>query len=116
MNLKENTERVLEDLKNLKWSRRKIEAELGYSPKYIDQQLSKGGNDKLLAALKRLHKQILDKAIKGDAQLIKDRAMLRVLVREIAELKVKLYGGNSDDYARELGDRATALADALKDL
>jgi hypothetical protein len=53
MKLKEEIELLLESLKNQGISRTAIEEDLGYSENYIDQVLSKGGNKKFLAALKR---------------------------------------------------------------
>jgi hypothetical protein len=67
MNYKDEIQKALDDLTELKISRREIEKELNYSNYYINQQLSKGGNEKLLKGLrqllekKRLHNtEILD--------------------------------------------------------
>jgi hypothetical protein len=54
MKYKEEILKALEDLKEFNLARRQIEKELKYSDKYIDQQLSKGGNEKLLNGLKQL--------------------------------------------------------------
>jgi vacuolar-type H+-ATPase subunit I/STV1 len=60
MAYKKEIETLLVELKliNPKYDRRWVERELQYSEKYIDQQLSKGGNLKLLQALQRLQKAI----------------------------------------------------------
>jgi len=54
MNYKEEILKALVDLTEFKMARREIEKELNYSNKYIDQQLSKGGNEKLLNGLRQL--------------------------------------------------------------
>lgn len=51
MDFKENTKKLLNDLKKIGLSRRQIEREMGYDEKYIDQVLSRGGNEKFLNAL-----------------------------------------------------------------
>jgi hypothetical protein len=48
---KDEIKTQLQLLKAMGKSRRQIEKDLGYSEFYIDQQLSKGGNEKLLQAL-----------------------------------------------------------------
>lgn len=58
MDLKQNTILLLNQMKNLGWSRRKIEEKLDYSEKYIDQALSKGSNDRLYSSLKQLYDNI----------------------------------------------------------
>src|SRR3954471_17190488 len=54
MNYKEEIQKAINDLTELKISRREIEKELNYSNYYINQQLSKGGNEKLLKGLRQL--------------------------------------------------------------
>ncbi|RYY50461.1 MAG: S24 family peptidase [Chitinophagaceae bacterium] len=68
MEFKEITIKLLEQLKTLGWSRRRIEEELGYSDKYIDQALSKGGNERLATSLKQLYERLrgLQKTILED--------------------------------------------------
>jgi hypothetical protein len=53
MELKEQIQELLETLKAMGYTRARIEDDLGYSPKYISQQLSKGGNQRLLKALQK---------------------------------------------------------------
>lgn len=62
MDRKKEIETLLNSLKQNGYSRSKIETELNYSENYIDQQLSKGGNNKFLLALRRLHSTVLEKA------------------------------------------------------
>ena len=45
---------LLKSLEDDGYDRARIEKELDYSPNYIGQQLSKGGNDKIVKALQRL--------------------------------------------------------------
>lgn len=62
MELKKEIERLLESLKKAGKDRSDIEKELNYSENYIDQTLSKGGNQRFLGALKRYAIGILQKA------------------------------------------------------
>jgi hypothetical protein len=59
----------LDDLKRMGFNRRKIEKELGYSAKYIDQSLSRGGNDTLLNALSSLKSRL---EVEGSNQVNED--------------------------------------------
>lgn len=59
MNVKEEIELILESLKKLGINRRDIEKELNYSENYIDQILSKGGNEKFLGILKLYAEKLL---------------------------------------------------------
>lgn len=49
---------LLSQLKKVGFDRRQIEEKLHYSDKYLDQAISKGGNEKLLFALQELHKSV----------------------------------------------------------
>lgn len=64
--LKQEIENELDDLKSKGYTRDKIEEELGYSENYIDQQLSKGGNNRFLNAIKGLNGRVLQKAIQPE--------------------------------------------------
>ncbi len=55
MNFKKETETLLNSLKKIGISRRVIERELDYRPLYIDQLLSKGGNELFLNRLKKYY-------------------------------------------------------------
>lgn len=66
MEFKKEIEVTLERLKNLGFSRDKIEEELEYSENYIDQTLARGGNKRFLKALTDLEKRLLQKAIQTD--------------------------------------------------
>lgn len=63
MELKKEIEELLESLKKAGKERDDIEKELEYSENYIDQTLSKGGNQKFLGVLKRYANTVLQKAI-----------------------------------------------------
>ena len=59
MSIKTDTERLLTELRKYGKDRRTIEQELKYSVNYIDQLLSKGGNNRFYTALKRYHDMLL---------------------------------------------------------
>jgi predicted RNase H-like nuclease (RuvC/YqgF family) len=52
MDVKQEIELILEELKKAGFDRSTIEEELGYSKNYINQSLSRGGNPRILSALK----------------------------------------------------------------
>jgi hypothetical protein len=60
MKHKKEIEKLLQDLKDVGWGRKEIEAEFEYNPNYISQALSRGGNEKLLNNLKKLHGRVKD--------------------------------------------------------
>jgi hypothetical protein len=62
MEFKKEIEQVLNDLKTKGYTRDEIEVELDYKANYIDQALSKGGNQKFLNRLKKLNERLLKKA------------------------------------------------------
>ncbi|MDF2189329.1 hypothetical protein [Paraflavitalea sp. CAU 1676] len=62
MELKEQIEVLLVNLKKEGWERSAIEKELNYSENYIDQVLAKGGNLRFLGALEKFSKDVLQKA------------------------------------------------------
>ncbi len=57
MDFKKQLLEIIENLKNIGFSRRDIEAEVGYKNKYLDQILSKGGNDKVIKRLNDFYKE-----------------------------------------------------------
>ena len=59
MERKKEIEKLLEDLKKYNWGRKEIEAEFKYNANYISQALSRGGNDKLLNNLRKLHERVV---------------------------------------------------------
>ena len=61
MERKKDIETLLKSLKEKGYTRAEIEAELGYSENYIDQALSKGGNQRFLEALRKLNNRVLQK-------------------------------------------------------
>jgi hypothetical protein len=58
MDYRKEMETLLNYLKKLKHSRRMIEKALGYTPNYLDQALSKGGNEKVLNQLKSYKERV----------------------------------------------------------
>jgi len=58
MNYKKEIQSLLDELKAGGYTRAKIEQDLNYSDKYITQQLAKGGNERLLLALRRYRNNI----------------------------------------------------------
>src|SRR4051794_15618981 len=89
MDTKKETEKLLFELKAKGWDRKKIETELKYSPNYISQQLSKGGNEKLYNHLQSLLKKVeAGDYIEYDmaAGVKKIEAMNKVILTAIAEL------------------------------
>jgi hypothetical protein len=63
MSIKKEIELLLESLKKIGIERGEIEEAIGYSENYIDQTLSRGGNKKVLGAIK-LYAQVLQKTIR----------------------------------------------------
>jgi uncharacterized NAD(P)/FAD-binding protein YdhS len=63
MSLKKEIENILNELKQKGYDRGEIEQQLNYSENYIDQQLSKGGNQRFLNALVEFNKRVLQKTI-----------------------------------------------------
>ena len=51
---------LLQELKSFGKDRRTIETDLSYSSNYIDQVLSKGGNERFYAALQRYREMLID--------------------------------------------------------
>lgn len=93
MEHKKNIETLLESLKSKGYSRRTIEKTLGYSENYLDQQLVKGGNKRLLNALKDLDSRTLEKAIpivqEPISELIQSRRSLEKTLEHLSEDKIK---------------------------
>jgi hypothetical protein len=83
MEFKKSIERLLLDLKHAGFDRRQIEADMGYQENYIDQVVSKGGNKRFLAALEKYCKNILEKDILPNTQVItRDAGQLTQQVME----------------------------------
>ena len=60
MNIRATTEKILAELRDMGVDRRKIEKDLAYSEKYIDQIVSRGSNKKFIAKLESYKKAILE--------------------------------------------------------
>lgn len=94
MELKKETENLLNELQSMGFNRSKVEEELLYKPNYIAQQLSKGSNSTLVAKLKKLKEQIKNRSSSLDAYVEYDvasgvkktEAMAKVTMSAIAEL------------------------------
>lgn len=63
MDFKQEIELILEKLKKVGKDRRSIEKDLNYSKNYINQNLSRGGNKKILSALKLYEQNMLQNAM-----------------------------------------------------
>jgi hypothetical protein len=101
MELKKEIESLLIALKSKGYDRRKIEQALDYSEHYIDQQVSRGGNTRLLNALKKLNASVLQIAIpqpdiKRDPR---DQELIDSLYARIDELKSQV---SLNDFAETL--------------
>ncbi|PUZ25057.1 hypothetical protein DCC81_12145 [Chitinophaga parva] len=86
MDLKKETEELLNILKSQGFDRSQIEQELAYSDNYIAQQLSKGGNPKLLAKLKKLVASRNMKAAEGYVVVDVGAALRRIEARQEVSL------------------------------
>lgn len=107
MNFKKQIERLLKLLKDLGYDRDKIERDLGYRENYIDQNLSRGGNQRFVNNLKNYYEKILLGAIKDsdensilaedehDYKKDVEKELLKKRVEDlerILQLERKLYG------------------------
>lgn len=114
MEIKKETERLLSDLKNLGIGRKEIEEEFGYSPNYISQALSKGGNEKLLLNLKKMLQNARPgskPSLPGDA-LNRERALIKVLFHRVVKLEAQRLGLSEGEVMAEMEkDTRIALAD-----
>lgn len=115
MDFKEDIKKVLQDLKSLGYDRRRVEKELRYSEKTIDQSLSRGGNEKMLDALKTL----LVKVKAGDNiktnEDVAQLATVQMLFNEIAKLKSKVTGQKLEEVIDEMEQNTALLVkDILK--
>lgn len=102
MELKKEIENLLNDLKKLNWGRKEIEEEFGYNPNYISQALSRGGNEKLLANLKKLDSRLSQLSQPEQyeqydigAAVKKIEAMNEVMLSAVAELLAKANNQSS---------------------
>lgn len=66
MELKENIKKLLVSLKSVGYDRRRIERELVLAENSIDQNLARGGTQKLFTSLKLLADKVLPNAISKD--------------------------------------------------
>lgn len=104
MTIKEQTIMLLNHLKKLKIYRRNIEKDLGYSVKYIDQELSRGSNPTLLKELTRYHQSIIDKMADPLPKILTILEDMNAKVDVIYELEIQRYAKEheiTEDAARE---------------
>lgn len=66
-------------------SRRKIEKDLGYAEKYIDQALSRGGNENLLNALVIYKDNLIDQQ-----NVVEEQASQYIPQKELVELQKEI--------------------------
>jgi hypothetical protein len=119
MEIKKEIELLLKDLQNLNWGRKEIEAEFEYNPNYISQALSRGGNQKLLVNLRKLKNRLQDEqkikkpAPAGD-KINRERALIKVLLHEVARLKAKDEGITFQDALDKLKQSTSLVLDDLE--
>ena len=102
MDFKENIELLLKNLRTLGYDRRKIEKELGYDEKYIDQVLSKGGNKKFLANLERFYIEKSNRETTKDEKIAALMAAIKILTLELIQIKHKQTGESVANISIEL--------------
>jgi arsenate reductase-like glutaredoxin family protein len=90
-NIRKQIEIILDELKKQGVSRREIEKLLNKSENYVDQILSKGGNNKFLNELNRLKKSIAQDNSKLYKTVEENKALIDLLVMEIIKLRAKVY-------------------------
>lgn len=125
MDFKELIKNQLEILKSLGKSRRDIEKDLNYQPKYLDQALAKGGNKRLLQSLKKYTSEIEKNSTlqneKSDSweppadDLIGDRIVLKTVVNHILKIEAVLYNRSLEDVRRDFKLDTSLLFDQLAD-
>jgi hypothetical protein len=100
-----------------------ISVAAGYTEKYLSEVISKDAvTRKVINNVRRTFpvgtEKTTIKAVKSpfpDDGLMEERAMIRVLAREVAELRVLIdKKGNADDITMEYAKRAKAVLDAMK--
>lgn len=90
-NIKKQIENILEELKALGFNRRAVEKELNKSENYIDQILSRGGNNKFLNELKRLKKSITESTGNIYNAVKENKLLIDLLVLEVIKLRSKVF-------------------------
>ncbi len=105
---------LLDDLKKMGKTRRIIEVDLKYSPKYLDQVVSMGGNEKVLQALS-LYKDTLElqQGILNDApaQYLPEKELIELQKDLISELRKEKLQWQEDK--RKLEQKLEALETRL---
>lgn len=111
--------KLLNDLKKKNHSRRRIEKNLGYADKYLDQILSRGGNESVYIKLKEYKSSVdnghipnlilsdqEEKYLSKSKHFNAERALIDMLILEMAKMKSKLYGVSVEDAIFELEQNA----------
>jgi transcriptional regulator with XRE-family HTH domain len=109
MELNQTIELLLNALKEKGIDRADIEKELGYSPNYIDQVLSRGGNQRFLTSLQKYAIGLSIKTKAGGslsqeeigAYILRNAAYLSVLMDSICEIHSHLSGRPVASVLRE---------------
>lgn len=89
--IRKQIEKILDDLKSAGYSRRDIEKELTKSENYIDQILSKGGNNKFLNELKRFKKSLQNDKSSINRIVAENKVLIDLLIMEVIKLRAKTY-------------------------
>lgn len=129
MDYKKSIESVLESLRNAGWERKDLEEELDYSENYITQQLSKGGNARLLKTLQKT----LQKATSGELKkspkqhtlkaetgtfTLSPRDAINVYQRmaEQSEQHARYMARQAEDHTRRVAEQAEMHAQRLENI
>jgi len=121
MDYKKEMLKLLTDLKKKNHGRRRIEKNLGYADKSLDQILHKGGNESIINKLREYKNEVeagnipvfeINEGIKEHIKKTKsqnpERALITMLIEEMAVIKSKLYGISYADAKAEL-DKNTRI-------
>lgn len=108
MAYKKDIEEILEQLKTKGYERSEIEAALNYSENYIDQALSKGGNERFLKALITYNKSVLPKATLKQENPVLQNATTRQNLEKLELEDFRELLRNNRDLAAANKDLAAA--------
>ncbi len=109
MDLKESIKKQLVSLKEAGYDRAKIEHELGLAENSIDQNLARGGTQKLFTSLKLLSDTVLHNATGGDPNQNNDQASIMKILANLSESHKNLTAAH-----KEISESNNKLADNEK--
>jgi hypothetical protein len=109
MDLKENIKKQLLILKDVGYDRAKIEKELGLAANSIDQNLARGGTQKLFTSLKLLSDNILQNSIQGQGLDSKEQVNMMRILANLSESHRNLTAAH-----KEISESNNKLADNEK--